>query len=259
MSGSPAVLARYHLAWSFAEQGRFAEGIASGEQALRLAEKLDHPFSVTLACLGLGYLYEIKGEFSTAEPLLERGRATSREWNLALLSPIVTAQVGHVYALEGRVADGLSLLREAMTAHESLGVGVFHSLAVVHFGEACLLADHPEEALASAQRALAMTRERGDRGHEAYDLRLLAEIAAHPESLDCAVADTRYHEALTLATELGMRPLVAHCHLDLGKLYRRTGDHARAQEHLTTATAMYREMDMGFWIEKAEAARKEVG
>jgi hypothetical protein len=56
-----------------------------------------------------------------------------------------------------------------------------------------------------------------------------------------------------------MRPLVAHCHLGLGKLYRRTGDHARAQEHLTTATAMYREMAMGFWIEKAEAARKEVG
>ena len=50
-----------------------------------------------------------------------------------------------------------------------------------------------------------------------------------------------------------MRPLVAHCHLGLGKLYRRTGDHAKAEEHLTTATAMYREMDMGFWLEKAEA------
>ena len=51
-----------------------------------------------------------------------------------------------------------------------------------------------------------------------------------------------------------MRPLVAHCHLGLGKLYRRTGKRAKAQEHLTTATTMYREMDMGFWLEKAEAA-----
>ena len=48
-----------------------------------------------------------------------------------------------------------------------------------------------------------------------------------------------------------MRPLVAHCHLGLGKLYRRTGDHAKAEEHLGTASAMYREMDMGFWLEKA--------
>ena len=48
-----------------------------------------------------------------------------------------------------------------------------------------------------------------------------------------------------------MRPLVAHCHLGLGKLYRRTGDHVKAEEHLTIATTMYREMDMGFWLEKA--------
>jgi hypothetical protein len=51
-----------------------------------------------------------------------------------------------------------------------------------------------------------------------------------------------------------MRPLVAHCHLGLGKLYRRTGDHAKAHEHLMTASAMYREMDLGFYLALAEAA-----
>jgi hypothetical protein len=51
-----------------------------------------------------------------------------------------------------------------------------------------------------------------------------------------------------------MRPLVAHCHLGLGTLYRRTGDHVKAHEHLMTASAMYREMDMGFWLEQVEAA-----
>jgi hypothetical protein len=66
-------------------------------------------------------------------------------------------------------------------------------------------------------------------------------------------ADGHYHEALALAEELGMRPLVAHCHLGLGKLSRRTGKRQEAQEHLTTATTMYREMDMRFWLEKAEA------
>jgi uncharacterized protein HemY len=51
-----------------------------------------------------------------------------------------------------------------------------------------------------------------------------------------------------------MRPLVAHCHLGLGKLYRRTGDHTKAEEHLTTARAMYRAMDMGFYLAQVEAA-----
>jgi hypothetical protein len=54
-----------------------------------------------------------------------------------------------------------------------------------------------------------------------------------------------------------MRPLVAHCHLGLGKLYRRTGNREQAQEHLTTATTMYREMDMRFWLEQADGELKE--
>jgi hypothetical protein len=50
-----------------------------------------------------------------------------------------------------------------------------------------------------------------------------------------------------------MRPLAAHCHLGLGKLYRRTGQPEQAREHLTSATTMCREMDMRFWLEQAEA------
>ena len=59
---------------------------------------------------------------------------------------------------------------------------------------------------------------------------------------------------IDLATELSMRPELAHCHVGLGNLYRRTGDGAKAREHLTSAATLYRKMDMGFWLEKAEAA-----
>jgi hypothetical protein len=62
--------------------------------------------------------------------------------------------------------------------------------------------------------------------------------------------------ARTIATEHGMRPLVTHCHLELGKFYRRTGKRQEAHEHLTTATTMYREMDMRFCPEQAEAEMK---
>ena len=55
-----------------------------------------------------------------------------------------------------------------------------------------------------------------------------------------------------------MRPLVAHCHLGLGKLYRRMGKRQEAQEHLTLVTTMYREMDMRFWLEQAEAEMREL-
>ena len=74
----------------------------------------------------------------------------------------------------------------------------------------------------------------------------------------CRGGEAHYREALTLAEPRGMRPLVAHCHLGLGKLSRRTGKREQAREHLTTASALYREMDMRFWLEQAAMATTEL-
>jgi hypothetical protein len=86
-----------------------------------------------------------------------------------------------------------------------------------------------------------------------YALRLLGEIAARRDPPDAEEAEARYREALVLAEELGMRPLQAHCHLGLGKLYRRVGHLEEAHTELSTAVAMLREMGMTFWLPEAEA------
>jgi tetratricopeptide (TPR) repeat protein len=161
--------------------------------------------------------------------------------------------LGHLYAWSGRVAEGLAVLTQARDAVESIGLRSYHSLVLIQLGETYLLADRPEEALGIARGGLALAREHRQRGYEAWGLHLFGAIAAHRDPPDAETAEEHYREALALAGELGMRPLVAHCHLGLGKLYRRTGKREQAQEHLTAATTMYREMDMRFWLEKAEA------
>jgi hypothetical protein len=81
---------------------------------------------------------------------------------------------------------------------------------------------------------------------------MLGDLAAHrdPSSLD--PAEAHYRRGLAIATELGAQPVIAHCHRGLGVLHRRIGDGDQARRHLTAATAMYREMAMTFWLEKAE-------
>ena len=108
------------------------------------------------------------------------------------------------------------------------------------------------EGYATGEQALALARERAERPLQAQALALLGRIAADRDPPEIEEAEARYREALALADALGMRPLVAHCHLGLGKLSRRTGKGERAPEHLTTATAMYRDMDMRFWLGQAE-------
>lgn len=119
-----------------------------------------------------------------------------------------------------------------------------HSLRITRLGEAHLLAGRPDDALQHAERALHLSREHKERGHEAYALRLLGEIWSHADPPEAAKANACYGQALALAEELGMRPLVAHCDLGLSWLHRRTGNEQKAEECLTTAVALAREMDM---------------
>jgi tetratricopeptide (TPR) repeat protein len=97
-----------------------------------------------------------------------------------------------------------------------------HPLLLAHLGEAHLLAGRREDALEVARRALELAHRQKERGNEAWILRLLGEIAAHADPPDLESAQARYTQALAIAEPRGMRPLVAHCHLGLGKLYRRS-------------------------------------
>jgi tetratricopeptide (TPR) repeat protein len=134
-----------------------------------------------------------------------------------------------------------------------------HSLWVVWLSETYLLAERMAEEVQIAGRALDLSRDRKERGHEAWALRLHGEIHAHPDDLDPEKAAEYYRQALALATELGMRPLQAHCRKGLGALYGRTGREENGRTEFTAAMDMYRDMEMTFWLEKAEEALAEVG
>jgi tetratricopeptide (TPR) repeat protein len=246
----PAVVSRASLARVLAELGEFHEGDAHGHEAIRIAEALDHPFSVSLGCFDLAYLKRVRGQLTEAVRLLERAVAGCREWNITSHTPMVMASLGHAYALSGRSAEGVSYLQEALAAYESAGIGVDHSLGVYQLGETYLLSDQLEDARACADRAVTLARGRGERGYEAWALRLLGDIESRRARTDVATTAAHYDAAMTLASELEMRPLVAHCHAGVGTLYRRTSDAQQAQEHLASARVMYGAMGMTYWLEK---------
>ena len=135
---------------------------------------------------------------------------------------------------------------------------VYQAPCCLSLGEAHLLAGRLEETQALAERALALAHKHQEHGTEAYALRLLGAIAARHEPPEAAQAEAHYQQALALAEELGMRPLQAHCHRGLGMLYATTGQRDQAHAALTTALALYRVMDMTFWLPETEAALAQV-
>jgi len=236
------------LAWCHAELGTFAEGRALGDEGLRVAEAVAHPTSLMMAYWGIGRLALRQGDLRRALPWLERALNIYQDTDNPALFPLVAATLGTAYTLDGRVADAVSLLTQAMeqvTATERVD---FQALCRLSLGEAYVLAGRLEEARALAERTLVLVRERQERGNEAYALRLLGEIAARREPPEGEQAGEYYRQALALAEKLGMRPLQAHCHLGLGTLYSRMGRVEQGRAELSAAIELYRAMDMTFWL-----------
>jgi len=248
----PAVLSRAWLAACHAELGTFAQGYALADEGLRIADAAAHPGSRMFAAWGFGLLFLHQGDLPRALPLLERAVATCQDADLPVYFPLMAAALGAAYCLSGRVLDAVVLLTQAMEQSTAREVVYYQARCRLSMGEAQLLADDLEEAHALAEGALALVREHQERGNQAYALRLLGNIAARREPPEAELAERYYQQALTLAEELGMRPLQAHCHLGLGALYQQTRRLEQAHTELSAAIDLYRSMEMTFWLPQVE-------
>jgi tetratricopeptide (TPR) repeat protein len=237
------------LAWivlCLSELGAFADAIAYGAEALQRAAAVDRPYEYLSVYCRVGYLHVRQGTLHQAIPLLERGVALGQEVDSPIHYREAATYLALAYALADRAMDALAMLRQVKRPG-------------VVCGEAYLLAGEGEEAYRLAQRELEDARHHKIRGNEARALWLLGEIAMHRALPDGTPAAAHYQQALALAEELGMRPLQAHCHRGLGTLYAETRQQELARSALSTALALYRTMDMTFWLPQTEATLAQVG
>jgi tetratricopeptide (TPR) repeat protein len=259
MAGLPSVLSRGYLASYLAELGAFPEAFKHAQEGLDIAESANDAYSIAFACNLIGWIGGLKGTPTQVIPTLERGIELCRARNFRILFPPVACSLGSAYALAGRFDDGIRLLEQSVEAALAVKRKDRYAIFLTRLAEAKLNAGHPERVTELAGRALQLARAQGERGHEAYALRLLAESASRGPMADVAAVEASYGPALALAEELGMRPLVAHCRLGLGRCYRRVQNRADAKAQLDAAVALYREMDMRYWLDKAESELASLG
>src|SRR5262249_52448453 len=198
-------------------------------------EAAGHPYSEVFARCGLGYAHLRHGNFAAATRVLEPGLAACREMGIRFALPFLAASLGSACLWYGRAAEAVSLLEEAVEAHTARRVQLLHSMFITFLAEAYLVLGRAAEAREPAEQTVTLARANQERGCEAWGLKLLGDVQAREPAAVEQTGDM-YRQALALAEARGMRPLVAHCHLGLGKLYRRIGKPREADKHLTTAT-----------------------
>jgi tetratricopeptide (TPR) repeat protein len=261
-SGRPSsylrIMSQAWLTQTLGELGAFTEGRRHGEEALRLAALYGQERPPIAAHGSLGHLYLAQGDLEPAIRALEQSLALLRASGTRTWFRPVVANLGFAYVLQGRLAEGRTLLEEAVSEGIRLGMLENHSLWVARLSEVCRLAGRGEEAWQHARQALDLARQLKEPTAEVRALRQLGTVYAHADPSDAAQAETHYQQALALADELGMRPEAAHCHLGLGRLYGQTGRAAQSRTALATAIDLYRAMDMTLWLPQAEAVLAQV-
>ena len=253
-----SVICRSHIVQCLTATGRFNDGVSIGEEGVKIGEEVNHPVSLVHMNCSLGVLFLLRGEFEKAIAILEHALRISHSANVPVYVPYAASRLGAAYAHSDRVSEALPYLEDGVEQLAVAGRVAFLSLSTVWLSEGYLLCGRLEEASVVAHRALDLSRKHKERGHEAWALKMLGDIALSREARQPEPAEAYYQQALTVSKTLGMQPLVAHCQFGLGKVHVSTGAREQARAELAAAVELYRSMEMTFWLNRGEAALRNM-
>jgi len=224
---------------------------------MRLAGLIHHAFSRGLAYRASSTLAILRGDWAQARSLIEEWLSVVGAGDVVLQLTRAVASSAWMLAHFGRTGEAIDRLREGEELLERHATrGLLHNLGWDYYSlaRAYLLLGRLDEAKDAGDRSLKSSPRHP--GFAAHALHLLGDIATHPDRFDAERGEGYYQKALALAEVRGMRPLVALCHLGLGRLNRRKDERLAARDHLGTAITMCQAMDMPFWLEQSEQQLK---
>jgi tetratricopeptide (TPR) repeat protein len=243
------ILLKGRLCAALAYLGRFEDAVREGQDALSLARTAENHFAEAFVAIHLAQGLCLRGDFREASLLCERILELVAQSGMSPFLPAALAAAAYARVMTGRVSDALALAARAVESPPVMKYG--HSAAMLNVARVSLIAGRTEQALEQASRTLEAARTLGERGVEADAHHVQADILGTvPDRVSRATASLEV--ALALSEQMGMRPLTARCHLDLGVLVGATGDRTSARAHLAVATDLLREMRMNFWLDRAQ-------
>jgi len=250
--------ARSWLARALSSLGRFDGAVALATDTVRTAEAVGAIFPFAVASGALAEILLARGDFEAAAPHVERALDKALAAEVSALIAALLAQRALILALRGQLDDALGLVEEGMRGGRLLGVSFRQSVRLTWLGHVYLLAGHADRALEVTNAAMEGARAREERGHEAEALWRLGQIFHERPTPDLTEAEASYRAALALGQQAEFHPLIAHCYAGLATLRPQGRQQTESDEHFRTASSMYREMGMTYWLEKVETEMKKL-
>jgi class 3 adenylate cyclase/tetratricopeptide (TPR) repeat protein len=243
----PAAFSRSSLAICFTVVGDFKQAEAYAAEAARRADAVGQPDSIMWAYSSIGSVALNKGDCGAAVLVFDRLLDICTTHDLDAYASRIMAGLGRTMARLGQVREGLALVEKAVALDETAEPQLTRSLTLIAYGEVLLLAGEIDRALTTVTDLLRRTRSLGERGAEAHTCWLGATIHA-VRAVDLEAGVALIETATTIAEELDLLPLLAHCHLARANLYRRRGLQAEADGYQDRGEKLLDQLGMMPWF-----------
>ena len=176
----PFAITRVQAALALFALGRADTAMAYIGDGIEHLERYPHPFSEGWVRLGAAIVYGLRGEIAASREAAEAGLAQATIEGF----PQWVAQ-GRVYAgwarvVQGAHDEGLEEIRAGLEIWRMGGAQLLLPWLLLQFGDACLRADRPDEAIEALNEGRRLAEANGDGWCEPELLRVLglAELAA---------------------------------------------------------------------------------
>jgi predicted ATPase len=211
------------------------QALPKGQEGITLASESSHPYSLSFALVFTAKLHQFRQEWRLTQEWAEAAMARSAErgfaqtlWQAAMLR-------GWALAAQGQEAEGIAQIRQGLTAYLEAGAELNRPYYLALLAEAYGTGGQVAEGLSVVAEALAAVDKTGDRLWEAELYRLKGELTLHQSSGHRreSEAEACFHKAIEIARKQQAKSLELRAAISLARLWQQQGKQAEAHTLLS--------------------------
>lgn len=240
------------------------QALKRGHEALTLAQKLPHPFSLAFALYFAAVVYQYRREGQAAQERAEAAIALSSEQGFLALLTQGTMLRGWALAKQERREEGIEQMRQGLAASQATGRGLTRPYDLALLAEAYGEKGQTEAGLTVLAEALAVVGRTGERMYEAELYRLKGELTLQQSSVQGLASNVQkeaeecFWKAIEVARRQSAKSLELRATTSLVRLWQSQGKQQEAHQMLSEIYGWFTEEFDTADLKEAKALLEEL-
>ena len=218
-------------AWALCLLGYPDQAIKIMDEALRLAERQAHPFSLAFAFHFESIVHQFCRDPQLTEERAEAEIALSKEQGFPLFVAGGTAFKGWALVAKGEVKEGISQLRWGIDAWQYTGAELARSYWLILLAETYETTGQIENGLSTVAEAFSAMNKKGEHFYEAELHRIKGDLLLHYPNAELE-AESSFQRAIDVARDQDMKMFELRAVISLSRFLKKNGKRLQAQHLL---------------------------